>query len=74
MTVRRHQHPHISVPQLRSPFHRTSNRTISVRGVDVVVFDRQDHSTNSTKILAKKLTIILKRIRSKKDVFSLYDL
>lgn len=51
MTVRRHHHPHsISVPQHRSPFHHTSNPTISVRVVDVVVFDRQDHSTNLTKI------------------------
>lgn len=50
MTVRRRHHPHsISVPQLRSPFHRTSNPTILVRVVDVVVFDRQDHSTNLTK-------------------------
>lgn len=50
MTAQRHQHHHnISVPQLRSPFHRTSNPTISVRVVDVAVFDRQDRSTNSTK-------------------------
>lgn len=51
MTVQRHHHPHsISVRQLRSPFHHTSNPTILVRVVDVVVFDRQDHSTNLTKL------------------------
>lgn len=50
MTVQRHRSPHsISVQQLRSPFHHTSNPTILVRAADVVVFDRQDHSTNSTE-------------------------
>lgn len=50
MTVQRHHHPRsISVQQLRSPFHHTSNPTILVRAADVVVFDRQDHSTNSTE-------------------------
>lgn len=67
MVHRHRHHRNISVQQLPSPYHRTSNRITLAREADVAVFGRPDHSANS--INHKQNTL---KIESKKDFAILF--